>query len=311
MTREDIYKLPKSAGIYCIRNTINNKCYIEQSIKLQKRLKAHFSNWNRPEYEHIILYKAFKKYGIENFEIIILQSFKDSLSWRTKTQLDELEKKYIKEYDSYNNGYNSTLGGDGGVLGYKHTDETKEHLSNVRMLQEDEKSKNLDNWIKCKNVETNTIIIAHSTKEASELCKVPEYSIRKCVNKKQLISNKVWMFVKYNDEFQDIPEYGTDDFEEMVKTQFKSLSNKDDILEYIKNNPYCSYAEISQNYNLCKKTFYNYKKELGIKPEQRIDTKVTKEEFLEYSSNHTKEECMYHFNIKERLYYKYKKKYER
>ena len=121
MKREDIYKLPKNAGIYCIKNTINGKCYIGQAIKIQKRLKAHFNSWNLPRYEHIVLYKAFKKYGIENFEVTILASFKDSLGWKTKVELDKLEKRYIEEYDSYNNGYNSTLGGDGGV----HTDETK------------------------------------------------------------------------------------------------------------------------------------------------------------------------------------------
>jgi len=31
-------------------------------------------------------------------------------------QLDELEIKYISQYDSYNNGYNSTPGGDGRVI---------------------------------------------------------------------------------------------------------------------------------------------------------------------------------------------------
>ena len=311
MTREDIYKLPKSAGIYCIKNTINGKCYIGQAIKLQKRLKAHFSSWNSPRYEHIVLYKAFKKYGIENFEVTVLASFKDSLGWRTKVELDKLEKRYIEEYDSYNNGYNSTLGGDGGVLGYKHTDETKAHLREVRILQEKEKEKNSENWIKGRNIETNIEVVAHSLTEMSELSKVSRFSIQKCLSKKQLLANKVWIFAKYQEEFPDVPEFGSDEYDELKTGQFKSLSNKEEILEYIKENPYCSYGEISQNYSLCKKTFYNYKNELGIKPEQRIDTKVTKEEFLEYSSNHSKEECMLHFNIKERLYYKYKKKYNK
>ena len=307
MTREDIYKLPKSAGIYCIKNTINGKCYIGQAIKLQKRLKAHFSSWNSPRYEHIVLYKAFKKYGIENFEVTVLASFKDSLGWRTKVELDKLEKRYIEEYDSYNNGYNSTLGGDGGV----HTDETKAHLREVRILQEKEKEKNSENWIKGRNIETNIEVVAHSLTEMSELSKVSRFSIQKCLSKKQLLANKVWIFAKYQEEFPDVPEFGSDEYDELKTGQFKSLSNKEEILEYIKENPYCSYGEISQNYSLCKKTFYNYKNELGIKPEQRIDTKVTKEEFLEYSSNHSKEECMLHFNIKERLYYKYKKKYNK
>lgn len=310
MTREEIYNLPKCAGIYCIKNSVNGKCYIGQAIKLQKRLKAHWNSWQNPIYEHIALYRAFKKYGIESFELTILQLFHDSLGWRTKVQLDELEKKYIQEYDSFNNGYNSTLGGDGGVLGYIHTEETKEHLREVRFLQGEEKSKDPSNWIKAKNVETNIIVVAHSKKELSDQIKVSEYSIRKCLSKNQTLANKVWIFAKYDEEFPEIPEFGTWEFDELRNTQFKSLSNKEEILEYIKENPFCSYGEISQNYQLCKKTFYNYKNELGIKPKQRVDTKVLKEEFLEYAKNHSKEECMHKFNITERLYYKYKKKYK-
>lgn len=310
MTREEIYNLPKGAGIYCIKNTINGKYYIGQAIKLQKRLKAHWNSWQNPIYEHIALYRAFKKYGIENFEITILQSFHDSLGWRTKVQLDELEKKYIQEYDSINNGYNSTLGGDGGVLGYTHTEETKEHLREVRLLQEEEKSKDSSNWVKAKNVETNLIVVAYSKKELAEQIKVPEYSIRKCLSKNQTLANKVWIFAKYDEEFPEIPEFGTWEFDEFRNTQFKSLSNKEEILEYIKANPLCSYGEIAQNYQLCRKTFYNYKNELGIKPAQKIDTKVLKEDFLNYAKDHSKEECMHKFNITERLYYKYKKKYK-
>lgn len=309
MTREEIYNLPKCAGIYCIKNTINNKYYIGQAIKLQKRLKAHWNNWQRPECEHIVLYKAFKKYGIENFEVTILKTFHDSLGWRTKIQLDELEKRYIKEYDSYNNGYNSTLGGDGGVLGYKHTEETKQHLKEIRIKQELDKLEDSNNWIKAKNVELNSELIFHNIKEASENTKIKDYTIRKCINKKQVLANKIWIFAKYNEEFPEIPEFGTYEFDDFKNTQFKELSSKEEILDYIKENPSCTYGEISQNYNLCKKTFYNYRNELGIKSEQRNDTKVKKEEFIEYAKDHSKEECIHYFNIKERLYYKYCKKY--
>jgi DNA polymerase II small subunit/DNA polymerase delta subunit B len=40
------------------------------------------------------------------------------------------EIKYIKLYDTYDNGLNSTYGGEG-CLGYEHTDETKEKISNI------------------------------------------------------------------------------------------------------------------------------------------------------------------------------------
>lgn len=63
------------------------------------------------------LYSAFEKYSLENFEYTVLQTI-DSIE---KSELDALEIKYIEEYNSYKDGYNQTLGGDYGVLGYKFT----------------------------------------------------------------------------------------------------------------------------------------------------------------------------------------------
>lgn len=46
------------------------------------------------------------KYGIENFFIELLEEYEEDL-------LEEMEIKFIQKYDSYKNGYNATLGGDG------------------------------------------------------------------------------------------------------------------------------------------------------------------------------------------------------
>ena len=74
-----------------------------------------------------LLYKAFDKYGLESFEYLILEyvEIQDNI----KNLLDELEKKYISEYNSYKNGYNQTVGGDYGILGYKMSEEQKQKLS--------------------------------------------------------------------------------------------------------------------------------------------------------------------------------------
>ena len=50
------------------------------------------------------LYKAFNKYGLENFTFEEIEEVENS-------ELDIREKYWINYYDSYNNGYNSTLGG--------------------------------------------------------------------------------------------------------------------------------------------------------------------------------------------------------
>ena len=91
--------------IYKITNTLNGKVYIGQTIKtVQKRFTQHKNNSNKEYFSQIVLYKAFKKYGIENF---ICEEIEEVPNDR----LDERERYWIEFYDSYFEGYNSTLGG--------------------------------------------------------------------------------------------------------------------------------------------------------------------------------------------------------
>lgn len=53
------------------------------------------------------IYRAIRKYGVENFYYEILE---DDIPLN---QLDEKEIYYIEKYNSYKKGYNSTKGGDG------------------------------------------------------------------------------------------------------------------------------------------------------------------------------------------------------
>ena len=91
--------------IYKITNTLNDKVYIGQTIKtVQKRFAQHKNNSNKEYFSQIVLYKAFNKYGIENFICEEIEEVPND-------KLDEREKYWIEYYDSYFNGYNSTLGG--------------------------------------------------------------------------------------------------------------------------------------------------------------------------------------------------------
>lgn len=94
-------------GIYKIENLINGKCYIGQSVDIQKRWKAHKNsafNTMDKSYNYP-LYKALRKYSLENFSFEILEEC-------LIQELNEKEKYFIKKYDSFFNGYNQTLGGD-------------------------------------------------------------------------------------------------------------------------------------------------------------------------------------------------------
>lgn len=280
MIKSEIYNIPNYAGIYLFKNKINGKCYVGQAVKLQQRIKSHWKNWNNPRYQHLTFYSAIAKYGWENFEFSIVESFRDALSDRTKNILDQLEKKYIQEYNSYNNGYNSTLGGDKGVFGYKHTEECKQLISQYSKEQarkkREEQSKDKNNWIKCKNIESGEELVFTDRVSASESLQIPIYSIKNCLLHRVKITNKVWIISKYNEDYVQVPKYGSDEYKEIILTQFRTLSNKEEICSYLKENPKCTYGEVKQIFDLSKKTFYNYKKELNLISEQRVDCKATK-----------------------------------
>lgn len=90
-------------GIYKITNKQNNKVYIGQSIHIERRWQEHLNNVS--SLRNSAIYQAMRKYGVENFNFEIIEICKE-------LELDEKEKYWIQYYDSYNNGYNMTLGGE-------------------------------------------------------------------------------------------------------------------------------------------------------------------------------------------------------
>jgi group I intron endonuclease len=107
--------------IYKITNTINGKVYIGCTVTtLKKRYYEHLYRCFKSDYKSK-LYNSIKKYGEENFTIELI----------TECDVDkiyETEKQYIKEYNSFENGLNSTFGGEG-CLGYIHSPEIRKKIS--------------------------------------------------------------------------------------------------------------------------------------------------------------------------------------
>lgn len=94
-------------GIYKITNVLNNQIYIGLSVDIDKRLARHRSNYtdiNNKEYEKT-LYRAFRKYGIENFTFEVIEECSEE-------ELSNREIYWIAYYDSFSNGYNETPGGE-------------------------------------------------------------------------------------------------------------------------------------------------------------------------------------------------------
>lgn len=100
--------------IYKWENKINGKVYIGQTMNrygYKERWSQHrYYALNGDHNNHF--YRAIKKYGYDGFNKSILEIIEMDDKIELKNVLDELEIKYIEKYDSFNNGYNSTMGGD-------------------------------------------------------------------------------------------------------------------------------------------------------------------------------------------------------
>ena len=100
-----------SIGIYKITNLINNKCYIGQSQDIATRFREHRYLLRQNKYGNNKIQNAWNKYGEEAFDFTY-----EVFDLENAAELNTLEKIYIRKYNSYENGYNLTPGGDGGEI---------------------------------------------------------------------------------------------------------------------------------------------------------------------------------------------------
>lgn len=104
--------------IYCITNKVNNKKYVGLTVTtLANRFKEHRADSKRKRIK-MPLYKAFEKYGLENFVIEQLEEADNEV-------LADREIYWIDKLNTYDSryGYNATRGGQGGRRLYN--DETR------------------------------------------------------------------------------------------------------------------------------------------------------------------------------------------
>lgn len=99
--------------IYCITNNINGKKYVGQtSTTVRKRYVEHVRCARAYEDTTQLLYRAMRKYGIDNFCVETIDSVSANSRDELKDMLNELEQYYVSKLNTYKpNGYNMTIGG--------------------------------------------------------------------------------------------------------------------------------------------------------------------------------------------------------
>lgn len=97
----------QTGSIYIIKNTINDKVYIGQTTQsVRGRFMQHMKPSTTKQRGTYKFYNAVNKYGKDKFYVEVLESNIPI------NQLDEKEIAYIRQYDSCDNGYNTTYGGN-------------------------------------------------------------------------------------------------------------------------------------------------------------------------------------------------------
>lgn len=162
-------------GIYQIKNLINGKIYIGQSIDIEKRWSTHRTELKYNNHHNIHLQSAWNKYGEDNFEFSVLEECNFD-------QLNQREIYWISKLNSYKDGYNLTSGGGN----------TESFSKSV--IQFDLYGNELSRYFSISEAETTTGICYSQISEC-------------CSNKRKTAGGYIW---QYEDGFTGISKWHFD-----------------------------------------------------------------------------------------------------
>lgn len=147
--------------LYLISNNTNDKVYVGKTYQSpDKRWKEHIRDINR--FIERPLYRALNKYGVENFELLIVGEYEEGL-----LELEEI--KYIELFDSYRNGYNATLGGEGARTLTVSDEDIISSYSKLKSMTEVASIFNIDRTSVRRILNANNIEIDSSHKRKTDL----------------------------------------------------------------------------------------------------------------------------------------------
>lgn len=145
------------SGIYYIKNKINGKIYIGRSNNIYLRWSHHKSELRRNIHGNEHLQRSWNKYKEDNFEFKIIKECSEFDSY-------ELEKYYIKKYNSCDDkyGFNLSSGGEHNSTGYLN------NSLSIKVYQYDLDGNFIKEWSSMSEAERQLDI---SSSEISMCCK--------------------------------------------------------------------------------------------------------------------------------------------
>lgn len=100
--------MERISGIYCIENLANHKKYVGKSVNILRRWESEKNGLRGSYFHNVHLQRAWEKYGESQFKFYILEVCQEN-------ELEQKKMHWIATLDSFNSGYNQTLGGEGTV----------------------------------------------------------------------------------------------------------------------------------------------------------------------------------------------------
>ena len=98
-------------GIYIITNLLNGKSYVGSSRNIEERFRRHRHPANNTKLQ---IQKDILKYGVDNFEFGVLLKCPEDM-------LDVWERDMINLFNTYEDGYNESQGGEKGSFQNKNS----------------------------------------------------------------------------------------------------------------------------------------------------------------------------------------------
>lgn len=247
--------------IYIIKNRINNKVYIGQSINPEMRFIQHCKPSSA--FQNSLIDRAIQKYGANNFWFEVLES--------DVKNYNEREKFWIAKYNSINpNGYNISLGGENPPTHYaiEHPLSKFKDIKEIEEIKKELRATNLpfSEIGKKYNVSKRTIMRIN---QGLHYEKIDEsYPIRKIPNMNGKLNDsqikEIIEILKFSyRQYEDIAkQYGVSisAIKRINSGNCHSLKGIDYPIRKYKNSgkPACTYSQVTEIIDLLKNSNISY-----------------------------------------------------